>query len=87
MFACPSCKRYGGNTSSKTYEPGFKLPLELKDVKLALDTAEAKHIALPPAEIVRDNMQSGVDNGLGPQYWSALAKVARRRAGLEDSVA
>ena len=87
MFACPSYKRYGENISNEVYEPGFKLPLGLKDVNLALDAAQAKNINLPSAEIVRANMQTGVDQGINDKDWSALAKVAQERAGLDKRVA
>ena len=87
MFACPSYKRYGGNIASNSYEPGFTLTLGLKDVNLALDAAQAKHAVLPAAEIVRENMQGGIEQGLGAKDWSILAKVTRRRAGLDEGVA
>lgn len=84
MFACSSYKRYGGNIASNSYEPGFKLTLGLKDVNLALNAAKAKHAVLPAAEIVRENMQSGIDQGMGSKDWSILAKATRHRAGLEE---
>ena len=84
LFACPSYQRYGGNISSGNYEPGFKLSLGLKDVNLALEAAKAKDAVLPAAEIVRENMVQAVDLGLGSKDWSAFAKVAHRRAGLEE---
>ena len=87
MFASPSYKRYGGNIASNRYEPGFKLTLGLKDVNLALDAAKAKHAVLPAAEIVRENMLKAVDQRLGDKDWSALAKVTRRRAGLDERLA
>ncbi len=87
VFACPSYQRYGGNIAKNTYEPGFKLTLGLKDVNLALDAAKAKDAALPSAEIVRENMDSAVDAGLGDKDWSALAKTARLRAGLKEGTA
>ncbi len=87
MFACPSYQRYGGNIAKGSYEPGFKLTLGLKDVNLALDAAKAKDASLPTAEIVRENLQSAVEQGLGDKDWSALAKTARRRSGLDESVA
>jgi len=87
MFACPSYQRYGGNIASNSYEPGFKLTLGLKDVNLALEAAKAKHAVLPAAEIVRENMVQAVDQGLGAKDWSALAKMTRRRAGLNEGVA
>ena len=87
VFACPSYQRYGSNIAKNTYEPGFKLTLGLKDVNLALDAAKAKGAALPSAEIVRENMDSAVDAGLGDKDWSALAKTARLRAGLKEGTA
>ena len=87
MFASPSYKRYGGNISSNTYEPGFKLTLGLKDVDLALDAAKVKGASLPAAQIVRENLEQAVNQGLGDKDWSALAKATRRRAGLAEEVA
>jgi 3-hydroxyisobutyrate dehydrogenase-like beta-hydroxyacid dehydrogenase len=87
LFASPSYQRYGGFIGSDTYEPGFKLTLGLKDVNLALDAAEAKGATLPSAQIVRGNMLEAIDQGMGAKDWSILAKIARRRAGLDDSVA
>jgi 3-hydroxyisobutyrate dehydrogenase-like beta-hydroxyacid dehydrogenase len=87
LFASPSYKRYGGFIANNTYEPGFKLTLGLKDVNLALDSAKAKHLVLPAAEIVRENMLQAIDQGLESKDWSILAKVTRRRAGLDESVA
>ncbi len=87
MFASPSYQRYGGNIAHNSYEPGFKLTLGLKDVNLALEAAKAKGALLPAAEIVRETMLEAVEQGLGSQDWSALAKVTRRRAGLEDAEA
>ena len=65
MFASPSYQRYGGNIAKNSYEPGFKLTLGLKDVNLALDAAKAKNAVLPSAEIVRENLQRAVEEGLG----------------------
>ena len=42
---------------------------------------------LPAAEIVRENMLTAIDQGLGGKDWSITAKIARRRAGLKDDVA
>jgi hypothetical protein len=82
-----SFQRYGGNIAYNSYEPGFKLALGLKDVNLALEAAKAKQALLPAAEIVRETMLEAVEQGLGSKDWSALAKVTRRRAGLEEAEA
>lgn len=87
LFASPSYQRYGGFIGSNTYEPGFKLTLGLKDVNLAIDAATAKNADLPSAAIVRGHMLEAIEQGLGGKDWSILAKIARRRAGLDDGVA
>jgi 3-hydroxyisobutyrate dehydrogenase-like beta-hydroxyacid dehydrogenase len=87
LFASPSYKRYGGFIATDTYEPGFKLTLGLKDVNLAFEAAAEKNITLPAAQIVRENMLKAIDQGFGAKDWSILAKVTRRRAGLDEGVA
>ena len=87
ILAAPSYKRYGGFIASNTYEPGFKLTLGLKDVNLALEAAKATNTVLPAADIVRENMMAAVDEGLGAKDWSILAKMTRRRAGLDAETA
>lgn len=87
LFAAPSYQRYGGFIATDTYEPGFKLRLGMKDVDLALDAARAKDAVLPSAELVRANMQAGIDAGFADRDWAITAKMARRRAGLPDDVA
>jgi 3-hydroxyisobutyrate dehydrogenase-like beta-hydroxyacid dehydrogenase len=77
-FACPAYKRYGGNIAHKSYDPGFKLTLGLKDVNLAIDAAKAKRAELPSAELVRQSMIRAVDRGLGDKDWSAFAEMTRR---------
>ena len=56
-------------------------------MNLALAAAEAQHASLPSAEIVRENLEQAVQQGLGDKDWSALAQVARRRAGLQEDAA
>jgi 3-hydroxyisobutyrate dehydrogenase-like beta-hydroxyacid dehydrogenase len=87
IMASPSYKRYGGFIATDTYEPGFKLTLGLKDVNLAIDAAKARGATMASANIVRENMIQAVELGLGSKDWSILAKMARRRAGLDDTVA
>ena len=83
MFACPAYKGYGESIAKASYEPaGFKLRLGLKDVRLALDAAAAKGRSLPAAEVVRDRLTDGLDQGMGEKDWSALAEVAQGRAGV-----
>lgn len=87
IFASPSYQRYGGFIARDTYDPGFKLPLGLKDVDLARAAAAARGATLPSAEIARGNMAAAIDAGFADRDWSVLAKLARRRAGVPDDVA
>jgi 3-hydroxyisobutyrate dehydrogenase-like beta-hydroxyacid dehydrogenase len=76
LFACPSYQRYGQNIVKGTYEPGFKLSLGLKDVRLAIDAAGAKGLSLPVANVVGSRMDVAVAQGLGDKDWSVLATLA-----------
>jgi 3-hydroxyisobutyrate dehydrogenase-like beta-hydroxyacid dehydrogenase len=80
LFASPSYQRYGGFIARETYEPGFKLTLGLKDVNLAFETAQAKRVALPSAEIVRKHMLMAIERGWSDKDWSITAKVAQEEA-------
>jgi 3-hydroxyisobutyrate dehydrogenase-like beta-hydroxyacid dehydrogenase len=79
LFTAPSYQRYGGFIATNNFEPGFKLPLGLKDVNLALSAAEAKGAVLPVAEQVRTNMQDAIAQGLQDRDWSVAATIRRKR--------
>ncbi|GLK54106.1 3-hydroxyisobutyrate dehydrogenase-like beta-hydroxyacid dehydrogenase [Methylopila capsulata] len=82
VFAAPAYQGYGAAIASGTFEPaGFKLSLGLKDVRLALEAAEAARTPMLFAAVLRDNLIDGVAHGEGDLDWAALAKVAARRAG------
>jgi 3-hydroxyisobutyrate dehydrogenase-like beta-hydroxyacid dehydrogenase len=79
IFDNPTYKSYAGKIASGSYEPAFSLVLGLKDVNLALDAARAANAELPAAEVVRANILTAIEQGLGSKDWSAFAEVARRR--------
>jgi 3-hydroxyisobutyrate dehydrogenase-like beta-hydroxyacid dehydrogenase len=84
LFAAPAYKTYGALIAEARYEPaGFKLTLGLKDVRLALAAGEAAHVPLPFASVLRDNFLDAIAAGDAERDWAALARVARRRAGLK----
>ncbi len=83
LFASQVYKGYGGSIAEARYEPaGFKLRLGLKDVRLALQAAEAKNVPLASASAIRDNLLEAMAAGDGDKDWSALAEVSSRRGGL-----
>jgi 3-hydroxyisobutyrate dehydrogenase-like beta-hydroxyacid dehydrogenase len=84
VFPAPVYRNYGAIIAEQRYEPaGFKLVLGLKDVRLALEAAEAVHAPLPFASVLRDNLLDAIAHGQSDQDWSSVASVARRRAGRE----
>ena len=84
LFAAPAYQGYGRMIAEGSFEPaGFAMPLGLKDVRLALAAGEARHVPLPFAGILRDNLLDALAHGGASKDWSALAEVATRRAGLD----
>ncbi len=88
LFTAPLYKTYGSIIADKRYEPaGFRLPLGLKDVRLALAAGEAVHTPLPIGSLLRDDFLNAIAHGQSDQDWAAVAEVARRRAGLDGPAA
>jgi len=83
LFAAPAYKTYAPIVAERRFAPpGFKLPLGLKDVRLALQAGEARHAPLPLASLLRDHFIEAIASGDGDKDWSALSQVAFRKAGL-----
>jgi 3-hydroxyisobutyrate dehydrogenase-like beta-hydroxyacid dehydrogenase len=83
LFACPIYQNYGRMIAQQQFEPaGFKLALGLKDVNLALQTAEASHMTLPLASLLHDRLTALVEQGKGEIDWTGLALKASQEAGL-----
>lgn len=85
LFDVPIYRIYAGLISSGTFEPaGFDLRLGLKDAKLALAAGEEVNVPLPFASVLRDNYLDAIAHGDERKDWSAISRVAARRAGLES---
>jgi 3-hydroxyisobutyrate dehydrogenase-like beta-hydroxyacid dehydrogenase len=86
IFTAPIFRTYGSLIAERRYRPaGFKMPLGLKDVTLALDAARAATVPLPLASLVRDHMIAALAQGFGDEDWSALGELAARNAGIQAS--
>jgi 3-hydroxyisobutyrate dehydrogenase-like beta-hydroxyacid dehydrogenase len=84
LFNVPVYRSYGDMIGKRQYEPaGFDLVLGLKDVRLALAAGEEVSAPLPFASVLRDTFLDAIANGDAEKDWSAIARVAARRAGLE----
>jgi 3-hydroxyisobutyrate dehydrogenase-like beta-hydroxyacid dehydrogenase len=84
FFQSPIYENYGKIIAEQRYDPaGFKLRLGLKDLRLIIAAAEEAAAPMPLASLIRDNLLSGIAQGWGDLDWSAMARVAARKAGLE----
>ncbi|HVB80168.1 MAG TPA: NAD(P)-dependent oxidoreductase [Candidatus Binataceae bacterium] len=83
LFACPIYQGYGKMIAEKRFMPvGFRMPLGLKDVELALRTAAEVTMGLPIANLVRDRFLASLAKGRGEMDWSAIALCVLDDAGL-----
>ncbi|WP_269088266.1 NAD(P)-dependent oxidoreductase [Prescottella equi] len=74
---------YGAMIAQRRYEPaGFRLPLGLEDVRLALAQAHAVNVGLPFGSVLEDLFLDALAHGQADQDWSAVTEATRRRAGL-----
>jgi 3-hydroxyisobutyrate dehydrogenase-like beta-hydroxyacid dehydrogenase len=84
FFQSPVYENYGKIIAEQRYEPaGFKLRLGLKDIRLVMAAADEAASPMPIASLIRDNMISGIAQGLGDLDWSAVARVAALKSGLK----
>lgn len=80
IFNIPVYQNYGRIIANRNYEPaGFKMHLGLKDIQLALDAAATENIALPSANVIKDNLLDAIAHGQAEQDWAAVVEVSRRK--------
>ena len=82
MFGGRAHKIYGAKILAERYAPGFRLPLALKDVRLALAEADSVGVPMPSVDVVHDRMIAGISRGYADLDWSALGLIAAEEAGL-----
>jgi 3-hydroxyisobutyrate dehydrogenase-like beta-hydroxyacid dehydrogenase len=82
MFGGRAHKIYGAKILKEHYAPGFRLPLALKDVRLALAEADSAGAPMPSVDVVRDRMMTAIARGYADLDWSALGLIAAEEAGL-----
>ena len=86
LFASPIYKNSSALIVDQRFDPaGFALRLGLKDTRLALAAGEDAHVALPFGNVLHDNFLEAIAHGDADRDWTAVARVALRRAGLEPS--
>src|SRR5579885_3218680 len=83
LFDAPVYKSYGALVVEGKHEQvGFAAPLGLKDVRLVLEAAGAKNVAMPIASVLRDRLLTAVARGNAEKDWSVLGRIAAEDAGL-----
>jgi 3-hydroxyisobutyrate dehydrogenase-like beta-hydroxyacid dehydrogenase len=84
LFAAPAYRTYADIIAAARFSPaGFALPLGFKDVRLALQAAEAQATPLPVASLLRDHFIEAIAHGDSDKDWSILAAGAFRAAGRD----
>ncbi len=84
IFACPLYQAYAPKIALHQYTPaGFRLPLGLKDVQLAIQTAGEARVPMPIAGVLRDRFLAALAKGRDEMDWSAIALGASEDAGLK----
>jgi 3-hydroxyisobutyrate dehydrogenase-like beta-hydroxyacid dehydrogenase len=83
LFQSPVYSNYGGIILDGRFDPpGFRARLGLKDIRLALAAADTAETPMPFASVLHDAFLTLVAEGHGDTDWSAVARLAARRAGL-----
>jgi 3-hydroxyisobutyrate dehydrogenase-like beta-hydroxyacid dehydrogenase len=86
IFSSPVYQGYGPAIALGRFTPaGFRLPLGLKDIELALETSRAVNAPMPTASLLRDRFVSAIAKGRADLDWSAIALGAADDAGLKES--
>lgn len=79
----PAYKNYGKMIVEQAWTPAqFAMPLGVKDVELALDTAREAGMYLPGGEMIRKHLLDAIAAGRAEQDWAALAGHIAGEAGL-----
>jgi len=82
-FSAPAYLHYGRNVATDVHAPpNFRTPLGLKDVTQMIDSAAALGVPMPLGELIQEQLRQAIAAGDSDLDWSAVTRVAARRAGL-----
>ena len=73
LFAGRSYETYSAKIMNGDFEPGFRMQLGLKDLRLATAAGEKSGKNLPMLDAVRGRMSEAVEAGMGDKDWSGIA--------------
>lgn len=75
LFSGRAYESYSAQITGRSFEPGFKARLALKDMQLAAELGNGIGRTLPMLEAVRDGLGRAVSAGLGEKDWSIMAQM------------
>jgi 3-hydroxyisobutyrate dehydrogenase-like beta-hydroxyacid dehydrogenase len=78
LFAGRAYESYSAQIAERSFEPGFKARLALKDMRLATEASNAIGRTLPMLEAARAGLSKAVAAGLGEKDWSIMAEITVR---------
>lgn len=78
LFAGRAYESYSAQIAQRSFEPGFKAKLALKDMRLATDASRETGRTLPMLEAVRQGLDRAVSAGHGDKDWSIMADMTVR---------
>ena len=68
---------------ARNFKPGFRISLHQKDLRNALETAEANHVYLPLTAQVQQMLSSLIADGKGDFDHSAIATFVESASHVE----
>jgi 2-hydroxy-3-oxopropionate reductase len=74
---------HGERMIKRTFNPGFRINLHRKDLRLALEAGQALGVALPNTESAAKLMDEMIEAGEGDRDHSALVRPLERKAKKE----
>lgn len=78
LFSGRAYESYSAQIAERSFEPGFKARLALKDMRLAVEASNEIGRTLPMLEAVREGLTRAVSAGLGEKDWSIMADLTVR---------
>ena len=83
MAASRCLEMKGGKILSGDFEPGFKIDLHAKDLRLVRQTADALGVAIPTTALVEQYLTALRTRGKGGEDHSAIIRFFEDLAGIE----
>lgn len=78
LFSGRAYESYSAQITERSFAPGFKAKLALKDMRLATEASNDIGRTLPMLETIRERLGQAVAEGLGEKDWSIMAEIAVR---------